>query len=122
MFRIMNEKNPVHREYPCSFRSAHPRGLRMKSTTNNPATPTNTHTKFSSPTFANRFAIMPMNSVFILYVPCVSVVKGNWTKRKLSLPSFRHPTGMPGIQATHRPRAFGEAFGICLDGIELVVH
>jgi hypothetical protein len=28
---------------------------------------------------------------------------------------------VPGILPTHRPRAFGEAFGIGLDGIELFV-
>ena len=28
---------------------------------------------------------------------------------------------MPSILPTHRPRAFGEAFGVGLDGIELVV-
>jgi len=34
---------------------------------------------------------------------------------------LHYPPRVSGILAKHRPRAFGEAFGIGLDGIELVV-
>ena len=34
---------------------------------------------------------------------------------------LHHLPRMPGILPTHGPRAVGEAFGIGLDGIELVV-
>ena len=34
---------------------------------------------------------------------------------------LHHPTRMPGILPTHGPRAFGWAFALSLDGIELGV-
>ena len=34
---------------------------------------------------------------------------------------LHHPTRMLGILPTHGPRAFGESFGVGLDGIELFV-
>jgi hypothetical protein len=34
---------------------------------------------------------------------------------------LHHPTRMPSILPTHGPRAFGGAFGVGLDGIELFI-
>jgi hypothetical protein len=49
-------------------------------------------------------------------------------KQKLAIEGFvesrlflQCTTSVPRILPTHGPRAFGEAFGIGLDGIELVV-
>jgi hypothetical protein len=57
----------------------------------------------------------------VLWQPTAKTTAKDMVKNFHGLLLLYHPTRMPGILPAHGPRAFGQAFALGLDGIELVV-